>query len=271
MKSNAIIRIILYSILILLLTGILITCIALDGFSWIRHSGTSDTLSGSEVFTVPASQVQDLSIDWAAGSITIRADDVDEITIEETGTSDSRYRMACAQSGGELNISYGESNVFIGFGSIPEKDLTIIVPENWTVNELELDGAALKIDITGINVARLSLDGAAAELFFNGQLSELEVDGAACALNITCTNKPASIEIDGASCEVDLTLPEGCGFLVNTEGLGCSFTSNVEYTSTLNSYSHGDCYSKINVDGVSCRIAICTGSSTEQAPTIPAE
>lgn len=254
MKSNAIARIVIYSIVILLLVGLLVTCIAVGSFMIITDAG-SNNLTSHET-TVPASEVDNLSIEWAAGSVIIQTADTANITVTESGHYNEKYNMVCTQSGSTLKIQYAKSTLMVGFGSVPEKELVITVPENWNVKEIELDGAALNVDISGITVEELNLDGAAMKLSFNGQLSSMDVDGAACELHIVCGNEPDTIEIDGASCEIDLTLPAGCGFLVQMDGLGCSFDSNVDFTSKNGSYSYGDRHCTLNIDGLSCEVTV---------------
>ena len=270
MKANAITRIVIYSVVILLLVGVLVVCLCADSFFAITNSG-SDTIT-DHTATVPASEVESLSIEWAAGTITIKTADTPNITVTESGNYSEKYTMVCTQRGTDLEIQYAKSSLTVGIGSVPAKDLVITVPENWNVNEIELDGAALEVHVSGIAVANLNLDGAAMELTFNGQLNELDVDGAACELNMVCVNKPAAMEIDGASCELDLTLPSDCGYLVQTDGLGCSFDADTEYTLQGDrDYVYGDRHCKINVDGLACQIKLRTGSAAETLPTVPCE
>lgn len=260
MKRNATARIILYSLLILILTGILVIGIGVDLYGFLPgFSEAAGRVEGgdiSEAISLDAAEISSLEIEWAAGSITILTADTDQITFFESGNLTEKYSMVYSLKSGELKIEYAKSSVTFGFGSIPSKDLTITVPRDWVCRELELDAAAVNVTVDGLTVQELKLDGASAELTFNGSVDRMDIDGASVELDIRCTNRPSQIEIDGASCEMRLYLPEECGFLVQMDGLSCSFRSDLEYTKGNGDYMYGDRHCKVAVDGMSCSVSI---------------
>ena len=256
MKTNAIVRIVLYSVIALLLLGILVIGLMVDSYTFKTEAGSYQTNEASVV----AGDVSGISIDWAAGSITIIAADTDQITFRESGEISEKYTMVYSLKNGELSIDYSRSSVSIGFGSIPSKDLTITVPKDWVCRELELDGAALEVNVDGLTVQDFDIDGAANEVTFTGSLGNLECDGASCELKLNCTTNPKKIELDGASVSLELYLPEDCGFLVQMDGLGCSFRSDLDYTGSNGDYMYGDRYCQVYVDGLSCSVTIQKGS-----------
>lgn len=251
MKTTAIIRIILFSLLFLVLVGILLSGIFggkfIFGFS---PSGKIETTERS----VSAEEFSKLEIEWAAGTIKVLTGDTDQITVKESKDSNNPYAIVIEYEDDTLKIQYAKSSIH--FGNVSSKDLTIIVPENWNCEDLTIDGAALEIDVSGLTVESLELSGAATELNFNGNLGELECDGAAAKLNLTCTNSPDQISIDGAACELDLTLPVNCGYRVETDGLAIDFNSNCAYTSKNGEYIYGNAYSHINVSGLGCKVTV---------------
>jgi hypothetical protein len=251
MKTTAVVRIILYSLLFLALIGILLIGIfggkSIFGFS---PSGEITTTERS----VSAAELSRLEIDWAAGTIKILTGDTDQITVKESKDSNNPYAIVIKPDDDTLKIQYAKNSIH--FGNVSSKDLTIIVPKNWDFKELTIDGAALEIDISGVKVESLELDGAAAELNFNGKLRKLDCDGAATKLNLTCTNSPNQISIDGAACELKLTLPVGYGYRVETDGLAIDFNSNCAYTSKNGEYIYGNAYSHINVSGLGCKVTV---------------
>lgn len=256
MKSNAIVRIILYSLLILILSGILLTVLGADLLSFRSGSVTTTGESVSTPTTVEGADVANLNIEWAAGSVTIVTGNTDQITFYESGDFEEKYAMVYSQKGDTLRISYARSSVSVGLGSIPSKDLTIIVPEGWSCQELEIDGAALEIEINGLTVKEFDIDGAANEIDFTGSFESLECDGAACELTLNCLTKPQKIDLDGASIQMDLYLPDECGFLVQMNGLSCAFRSDLDYTSGNGDYLYGDRYCKVYADGISCSVTV---------------
>ena len=259
MKTNAIIRIALWSIVIIALLGLLLT--GIFGRVYSFEIGTGQTLE--QVLTsetsFKAERVSKIEIDWAAGSIYIKAGEPSgaggDITLSVSST-DEKYPASFEIVGNTLKISYINSNFGIFSGSIPSKDLTIYVPQDWFCQELELDGAALELAVEGINIGTLDIDGAACEIDFQGTVDTFECDGASCEIKMYCTEAPARIDLDGASCTLDLTLPEDCGFLVQMDGLGCNFRSDLPYTSGNGTYLYGDQSCKIDADGLSCSISI---------------
>lgn len=253
MRSSAIIRIICYSLVILLLVGLLLIGLGINNYTF-RKAQSSDTVLNES--SVSAQDISEMEIEWAAGSVTILTADTDQITFAESGEFDNRYAMVCQVVNNTLQLEYAASTITVGIGSMPSKDLTITVPADWHCQSLEIDGAALEIDIADLSVGTIELDGAATELDFNGSLDNLECDGAACELRLVCQTNPRSINLDGASCELDLTLPKDCGFRAVTEGLACGFEADCHYTSSGGVYTYGDGACGISVDGMSCQIRI---------------
>lgn len=253
MKTNAIIRIVIYSLVALLLVGALLVCLGMGNFQFqFNLGGNYNTGSGS----ADAQQISKLDLDWAAGSITIQVADTDKITFTESGNFEDDQAMAYQIQGDTLSIQYSKPSVQIGFISTPSKDLTITVPAGWVCKELDLDGAALEIRIDGITVGALDMDGADTELTFSGALETLECDGAACELELNCTNQPKEIELNGANCTAVLTLPKDCGFRVEMDGLDCDFHSDLPCSTNHGSYVYGDGACFISANGLACRITI---------------
>ena len=253
MKTNAIVRIVLYALLILILCGILVTVLGFDLFMTDTDSSTS--VNGAEA-GVDAEDVKNLKIEWAAGSVTIVASDTDQIVFSESGSFTEKYSMVCSRKGDTLTIAYAKSSVTMGFGSSPSKNLTITVPKDWICQELEVEGAALEVEINGLTVREFDIDGASNEIVFTGTLESLDCDGASCELTLNCLTKPKEIDLDGASIQLDLYLPAECGFLVQMDGLSCSFRSDLNYTNRNGDYLYGDGYCKVNADGLSCSITV---------------
>ncbi len=257
MKRNAIARIIAYSILALVLIAILIGTIGLEGMIFSIHINNSGTVVEDET-ALEASGIQNIEIDWAAGSVEIRTAETDQITISEVRPENSKYKMTYEISDQTLKLEYGNGVFSIGLGnqSIPSKDLLITVPQDWICEELEIDGASLDIKLQDLTVESLNLDVASCSLQFSGSVDHVEIDGASIDMEFHCTNRVSGIEVDGASCELDLTLPKDCGFTVNVEGLSYALHTDLSLTQQGDNKIYGDGYCKINIDGVSCEVTI---------------
>lgn len=283
MKTNAIIRIALFTLGILILTAILLTGLGVWSFGF-RDKG-AESFHSAEVSQTPASasdasQIKNIHIQWAAGSITIQpSDQVTDIQVSESEVEE-KYRMSCKVSGSTLSIQYEKSpHTIISFGTTTvAKDLVITVPAGWVCNELEIEAASADVDIRGLTIDTLDFDGASGrcnlencvvseldvdvasgDLSFSGRLDTLDFDGASADCTLVLTHCPSSIDLDGMSGELDITLPSDCGFAVSTEGLTCDFSSDFQTTYRNGCHYYGDGSCKIEVDAVSGSVIIHDG------------
>lgn len=302
MKTNAIIRIVIFSLVILVLSSILVGGIALRdrGFDWVYrlHQGSEEVSpisadsaehhENEENHDYASSaqrtsgKIDELSIDWASGSITIRPGDTDEILYEETGDFDSANAMVAKVSGSKLTIQYCKDGSFLkggfSFGGSLHKDLTITVPRDWVCRELEIDVASADLDIrdltiqefdfdgasgsctlTDCAVGEMSLDTASGDITFSGTLDALDCDSASAKLQLELRNTPRSIDMDTASGSLTMVLPEDCGFTVSLDTLSGRFSSDFATTTQNGHHIYGDGSCKINVSSMSGGVTIRKG------------
>lgn len=259
MKTNAIIRIVIYSFLVVLLVGIMLFGMFFNEI--ILRTNISDPLEHkmNAGFSFEAERISKIDIDWAAGSIQLIGGEptgtAGDITLMPNGNN-SEYPITYEFDGDTLRIAYTNASVGILVGSIPERNLTIYVPKRWLCEKLDIDGAALELTIDDTKIGSLEIDGAACTVRMSGSLETLDCDGASCSLVLNCSNTPTSIDLDGVSCELDLTLPKDCGFLVQLNGLSNTFHSSLSYSASGSKYSYGNQQCRIDADGMSCKVSI---------------
>lgn len=265
MRSNAIVRIVIFSIVIVVLLGILGIGIAAEHLMFRTESGGTASSTG----TADADIVQNLSIEWAAGEITIRPADVDSITLTETGAAEDDP-MVWIQSGDTLKVASVKEEKFFHTGSIPSKDLLIEVPRDWICRELEIDTAAAdltveyldigKVDFdgasgvfefTGCTVDDIDIDTASGNIYFDGSLNFLECDAASADCEIILTNQPSRIEMDMASGDLDLTLPGSSGFTATLDALSGNLDTDFDITRTGNGFTAGNGACPIHISALS--------------------
>lgn len=257
MKANAITRIVIYSIVILLLIGLLLTFLGIGTLTFdLGTSGDYTAGAGAK----QASSVHSLKIDWAAGFVRVIAGDTDRILFSEKGSTSEDQKMVHSLTNGTLYIRYSKPSVQIGLISYPQKELTITVPRDWYCENITINAAAVTVDIEGVSVSSIDLDGASNELNFQGSFHELDCDGAANRITASCTNVPNEISLDGAYIDLDLKLPKNAAFQVAMDGLSSNFSSDFETTFSDGSYTHGSGGCKIDADGVSTKISIRKGA-----------
>lgn len=288
MKTNAIIRIIIWSIVILLLLGILGGVLALDTFSFhhdesswaapILTTGSGEHHHEDHVLSQPET-VTHIEIDWVAGTVTIQPGDTDRIQLSESGRFDTTDAMVYRQYGKELTIEYSKQDVYVGFYSAPVKDLTITVPRDWEGISISLDTASADLHMTGITVREveldsasgtavfenctieeLDLDTASGDLNYTGTLNTLECDAASANVHAVFSNAPRSVNVDAMSGNVDITLPENCGFAAQVETLSGDFHSDFDCTHNKNGgYVHGSGDCRIDISAASGNVHIRKG------------
>lgn len=292
MKTNAIVRIVILSIVFIVLLGILLAGIGLKGFlerkdtsvRWeASHSpSASNGEQMSEMYTT-SSQIREIEIQWVLGTITIEAGDVDQVVYQETPVSDSRYRMVTKASSDELKIQYCSENAglsFFMFGTEINvvKDLTITVPKDMTLESLEIEAASAEVIIRGLTIDEVSLDTASGkcelegcrigeldvdtasgDIRFNGSLNVLDFDAASAEFEGCFDNTPRRIKMDSLSGDIDITLPSDAGFTVSMDAMSSGITSDFETVIRNGDYICGNGYCQIEYSGMSGDITIRKG------------
>lgn len=293
MKRNAIVRIVLFSILAIFLTFALIGGISRkssrDQYSLsvqeridppveeppeVEPPKTELPVLKSNDF--PAKEIQALGISWVSGKITIKAMDTDTITIAEEASGGQRP-MVVEKSGSRLIVECCEdsSPVFFNVSGLVDKNLYITVPLDWACEELTIDAASADAMVTALTahkvevdtasgayvfrdcqVDSLDMDTASGGLEFTGTLNELELDSASAGAKLTLSNQPKAIQMDSASGDLNLTLPEDCGFTVMLDTLSGSCSTEQDTVKRDDKLIHGNGACKIEVEGLSSSVHI---------------
>ena len=278
MRRNAIVRIVLFSILALSLVGVLI-----GGIAFKRYSAPGIIVRGTTEAPVVsrnhfnAEEIDRLNIDWAAGKIVILPVEGSEIAVTEEllGEEDE---MVLKLDGSTLYVEYAENAVSLNFGSMNKKNLYIIVPQDWVCKELEIDAASATVQaelltiqklasstasgshtFRDCKVERLKLETVSGDLDYSGTLDKLDFGGVSAQADVVVTNFPKSIDVETVSGDVNLTLPKECGFTLEKDTVSGHFSSELETRKENGKYVYGDGQCKIDVEGVSASITIRKG------------
>ena len=301
MRSNAILRIVLYSIAIIVLLGILIGGIAVGLFvmdvdghhSEVYH--TPIATDRNEAWTaLDVKEIQNIEIDWVSGSITIKPDSTsDQIVVKEIGLTGENTAMVCRRNGDTLEIKFQkDTNFTFGVTQSFTKDLIITVPMDWVCDTLEIDTASAEVTVSDLVIEKFDFDGASGvcrlqkcyvdcldmdtasgNIYFEGTLNDMDCDAASANCEIIVYNAPKQIDLDMASGDLDLTLPEDCGFTVDLNTASGHFSSDFETickddSHTHSVHTHGDGSCRIQVDAMSGDVTIHKAASPSTA-TIP--
>ena len=233
--------------------------------------------------SLDASNIHDMEIEWAAGTISIQPMDIHEIRIEEYGPRQDKEPMVWNVRNDKLFIQYSEKmshsfGVGLTFGKEAYKDLIIQVPLDWECRSLEVNAAEASLEINGLTiremefdgasgtclfdqctVEKLDLDTASGDVRFTGSLQQLDCDAASANILLELVNVPESIDLDTASGDLDVTLPGYAGFQVTLETLSGRFESDFDAVSRNGSYVWGDGKCRIDVDAMSGDVIVRKG------------
>lgn len=286
MKNNAILRIVIWSLVILILVSILLTVLAFRGFTSIKRTNITESDSGAALLpaglqlNIPGNEVRDLKIQWVSGSIIIEPADVDEIQISESAPSDPKYTMVCKHSGDRLTVSFCEDarldfHFGISINDIVSKNLTILVPKDWQCDELQIEAASATLDVKNLTIRNVNFDGASGtcnftdctvdtldldtasgDVTFTGSLDVLDCDAASASVYATLNNVPSKIDMDSMSGDLDITLPADAGFTLSMDAMSSDFVSDFETTIRNGNYVSGDGACRIDVDAMSGDVSL---------------
>lgn len=263
MKANAITRIVLWSLVIVVLIGLAVT-VGSGGFGFSIGSGFYSSISNGTVGngSVDAAGVKELKIEWVGGSVHLVTADTDKISFSETGVSDEKYRMVWEQRGDTLILAACKDN--LGFGDWSgrklSKDLTVTVPKDFAAREidieyvsasvtlesisadkLELEGVSGRCEITNSRADTLRLNTVSGEVSYSGTARDVRLDTVSGDCRLELDETARKIRLDSVSGDLELKLPENLGCRVEHEAVSGKLQGDY--------HSGDDC--EIDVDSVS--------------------
>ena len=291
MKSNAVIRIIIWSIVLVFLIGIFAGLMIEERY--MRDYTPAETaipvplattpeeiLPNEETLILPADTIREMEIEWVSGDIVILATDTEYISISESDVTDEEYSMVFQTVGEKLEIRFCVDRLMpdLGISHIGDlnKDLYIEVPKGWdghsieinaasvnvemyniTLQEMDLDGADSTCDFQNCHFSDLDIDTANCNVYYQGTIGTLDFDAASASFTGDLQNTPSRIDMDSMSGKLDIALPEDCGYTLTMDGMSSRLSSDFEGTSMKNgSHVYGDGRCRINVDGMDCDVTI---------------
>lgn len=293
MKTNAIVRIVLLSLAIVLLMGILLAGIGLRTFSVLGHwdtVSTWDALPGGTVASsgeVSAASVRHLCIDWVGGSIQIQPGDTDKITFSESGTFSENDRMVYKLSGDTLTIHFRSSGKIINWGwnaADINKDLLVTVPHDWVCEEVSIDSVSAKISAEGLTtdafeidnvsgtcvladctLGDLEVDTVSGDVEFYGSLRQCDCSSVSANCRLTLASAAQEIDFDAVSGDLHVALPEGVGFSADLDTLSGNIITADSTHSDHCSSGNGACRISASTTSGDVHIQECTHSEAHHS------
>ncbi len=252
MRSKGIVKIVLFSLLALVLTGALVFALKFDGDLPIFFG--SGTYKNPESYTVGsgsvAGELSRVEVNWLSGTVNIRPHDGEEIILRETGAKDTDNEMRFRLQGGTLTVHFRKSGLF--WGATKQKTLELLIPQSQiqALQTVEIDTASAEINVEGMDASLFSVDSASGAVYakdctfssieidsasgdctldgctagafemdtasgmatLSGSVEAVEFDSASGDLRITSDVAPREIEVNTASGRSEITLPADAEF-----------------------------------------------------------
>lgn len=223
MKTNAIVRIVIWSIVALLLSGILIYLLGLrfgifpdilyyssSGEQWAEAVPLEteavmippQPLPNEEELSLNPDTIREIEIEWVAGDIVILAADTEHISVSESDVTNEHYSMIFQTEGDKLEIQFCKDLLMpqlgINLTDNLKKDLYIEVPRDWNGHSIEIDSASANVEMHNITLHKMDVDGADGSCDFqNCRIDDLDIDTASGDVYFSGTLD--SLDFDAAS------------------------------------------------------------------------
>ena len=231
-KTSAWIRLIAFSIVALILTGILLIGCFGDGLHFDSDFSfgffTGSHYSNADAYTVGSGSVAadtltDMEINWTSGEVTIVPSDGKEIEISEnsSGKLKDKDKLRYLYQNGKLTVQYRKSAFFL-FSSHPDKKLEVKIPRTGIT-------ASQKADIETVS-GDVNMDGS-----FGG------IDSETVSGNCEYTSKttPGNADFESVSGDILVTLPQDTSFKADYDTVSGDFVCDFESTNKDDSVIHG--------------------------------
>lgn len=208
MKVGAIVKIVIWGVVLIILCSVLISGLALGSFeniggftvwNWeVYDDPDSYTVGNCEYSDV----VRDVDIDWHfGGNVTVTVYDGDTVKVEETahGEIEADDEMRVKLEDGRLTVKFRRSGMRF-WDVAPKKDLNVYLPVECAGNigEISIDSSSSTVKITGITASNAEIDTASGKLYMTDCTVEtVEIDSASGDAELS--GKYGFVEIDTAS------------------------------------------------------------------------
>ena len=274
MRRNAIARIIIYSLLIFVLVGILISGLDHDGFNWgTGSSGNYMTGSGS----VDMSQIENIQIEWVSGNVDVILVPDTETTISFSETNGEDHPMVYEIKGKTLVIRFTKQTIHLNFGNFntPDKDLKIQIPENWSCRSLDIEAVSANVSVhlseandveienvsgkTDLNITKsgsVSVETVSGEVLFNGNCNEFDGSSVSGDCEVKLFGDAKDIALESVSGDLTVSILKDYGFTATIDSASGHIYSDYSTTVSGGKHTYGDGKIRIEAETVSGDIFI---------------
>ncbi len=278
-STSAVVRIVIWSLVFCLLTGVFALAMVWNGlgggFGGINIGGYWYDEANYRVGNGSTREtINEISIEWVAGRVTVIQGEGDEIVISETYDGDDDDQMLRWKvEEGELTIKYSKPVLF-GSVSSARKDLTVEIPSSMALGldevhisavsatqsisvparELDIETVSGNVDMKG-SFGTVDIETVSGNLAFEGSVKDLSIDCVSARAEVRLTEQADSVEVDTVSGDVTLILPESTtGFRVHTDAL--SDRVDIRGFDVGSDRKWGDGRMEIQIDAASAKLIV---------------
>lgn len=274
MRRNAIARIIIYSLLIFVLVGILISGLDHDGFNWgTGSSGNYITGSGS----IDMSQIENIEIEWVSGNVDVILVPDGENNISFSETQGEEEPMVYEIKGKTLIIRYCKQSIKVHFGNYSglKKNLTVKIPENWSCRSLDIEAVSANVSVhlseandveiqnvsgkTDLNITKsgsVSVETVSGEVMFNGNCNEFDCSSVSGDCEVKLFGDAKDIALESVSGDLTVSILKDYGFTATIDSASGHIYSDYSTTISGGKHTYGDGKIRIDAETVSGNIYI---------------
>ena len=281
MKSSAVVRIVIWSLVALILTGVLVAGVAFKGV-W-GGSGdfsigvTGNTYPNADSYNVGGGNITEpidsVSVDWVSGKIDISVYDGDTTEISENEISDEDYKLRYRVENGRLTVHSEKSGFSFGIISRPKKELTIKIPRAYAENlkEVKISSTSAEISLNGLSVSKiteidtvsgrvtaenltaasLECDTVSGDIKASGAIEAFDLDSTSGAAEITTSVPLKKLETDTVSGDVTVNLPEDSGFTLEFDTVSGDINCELPMTNKNGKHICNDGSAEFEADSTS--------------------
>lgn len=281
MKASAVVRIVIWSLAALILTGILVAGIALRGF-WGKSGDFSIVISGTtyadaDSYKIGGGSVTEpinaVEVDWVSGKIEISVYDGETTEISENEISDEDYKLRYRVENGRLTVHSEKSGFSFGIIGRPKKELTIKIPRAYaenlkeikisstsadtnlnglTVSEsAEIDTVSGRVTAENLNTASLECDTVSGDIKASGAIESFDLDSTSGSAQISTSVPLKKFETDTVSGDVTVTLPENSGFTLEFDTVSGDLNCELPMTNKNGKHICNDGSAEFEADSTS--------------------
>lgn len=252
MKNSAIVRIVIWSLVAVIMCGLLMWGLRGNfGFGlrlpWIHVGSTGEYTSGEASFE--AGEIDEVEVEWVSGRVTVQEGTKVSFSEESGRSLDEDEQLSYRVDGRKLVIQ--EYRRSFWFGSSPSKDLTLELPKE--LRGLKLSVVSADVTMSGdFTIDNLDLEGVSGRWNVSEvSCGEISLESVSGEMELTIGDMPREIDVDTVSGDVVLYLPENGGFTAEVDGVSGDLSTEFAVTTRHGRQVCGDGHTEIDGDTVS--------------------